>query len=48
MNTSCNISSRTTCRRATVVQQQDIPAAAAAAAAAEACSCSKLQKQHAA
>ena len=46
MNTSCNISSRTTCRRATVVQQQDIPAAAAAAA--EACSCSKLQKQHAA
>ena len=43
MNTSCNISSRTTCRRATVVQKQDLPAAAAAAAAAaaEACSTNK-------
>ena len=42
---TCNISSRTTCRRGTVVQQQDLPAAAAAAAA---CSGSKLQKQEAA
>ena len=48
MNTSCNISGRTTCRRGTVVQQQDLPAAAAAAAAAEACSSSKPQKQQAA
>ena len=50
MNTSCNISSRTTCGRPTLVQQQDLPAAeaAAAAAAAEACSSSKLQKQQAA
>ena len=47
MNTCCNISSRTTCRRATVVQQQDLPAAAAAAAA-EACRSSMLQKQQAA
>ena len=37
MSTSCNISSRTTCRRATVVQKQDLPAAAAA----EACSTNK-------
>ena len=37
---TCNISSRTTCRRGTVVQQQDLPAAAAAAAA-EACSTNK-------
>ena len=44
MNTSCDISSRTSCRRATtvVVQQKDLPEAAAAAAAAEACSSSKL------
>ena len=45
MNTSCNIRSRTTCRRTTVVQEQDLPAAGAAA---EACSSSKLRKQQAA
>ena len=48
MNTSCNISSRITCRRGTVVQQQDLPAAAATATAAAAGSSSKLQKQQAA
>ena len=49
LNSSCNIKSRSTCRRTTVVRQQDLPtaaAAASAAAAAEACSSSKLQKQH--
>ena len=43
MNT-CNIRSRTTCRRTTVVQQQDLPAAAGEACSSTSCRSIKQQE----